>query len=148
MKKFAIGLIAASMALVSSVVFAEDSTTQQTSQTHNASMMTVLSNLQKQGYVAVRKIELDENIYKAEAVDKLGRKVDVKVNAQTGSIQDPQTPPVKITMMDALKKAQASGLQQVTEIEATDKGFALEAINKDGKKVNFNIDITNMSMSQ
>jgi uncharacterized membrane protein YkoI len=147
MKKFAIGLIAASMALVSSVSLAENNNSQQT-QTNNASMMTVLNNLQKQGYVAVRKIKLDDNIYKAEAVDKLGRKIDVKVNAQTGSIQDPQTPPVKITMMDALKKAQASGLQQVTDIEATDKGFELEAINKDGKKVDFNIDINNMSMNQ
>lgn len=105
-------------------------------------MTTIISNLNDQGYVVIREIKFDDNAYKAEAFNKQGQKVDVKMNADTGKIESPQAPQTQpISLTDAVKKANSAGFTTIYAIEAKDNSYEMKALDKNGKKNKVTVDL-------
>jgi uncharacterized membrane protein YkoI len=108
----------------------------------------ILQSLQTQGYSIVRKIKFDDGIYKAEVINQQGKEVKIEVNAQTGKIIKPQGNKNRLTLLEATQKAEKEGYHNIYKIEADDDEYEVKALDKDGKKVELEIDATTGKVSK
>lgn len=144
MKKIAISFVSGCiLAVASTAVFALEEPA-----ANPVDIAHVLDTLQQQGYIAVHEIKLDNNVYEAEAIDSMGAKIDVKVNALTGAILEPKLPPSKMTMKDAIKKAENSGFKNIYSIESHDDGFEMKAFNHEGKKIEYHLNLNGQATTK
>ena len=93
----------------------------------------ILENLKAKGYVGLREVELDDNVYKADVVTAEGEALDVKVNATTGEVMSPKATPNHLSIVDVAKKVEEAGYR-ITKIKAEGEAYKVRALDKDGKK--------------
>ncbi len=103
-------------------------------------MIMILQNLKSGGYVIVEKIKYDGGVYKADVIDAQGNDSTVTVD-EAGKVTAPAKV-TKITLMDAVKKAQAAGYNNIYYIEKEDHGFEIKAVGKDGKKMELEFNVS------
>lgn len=93
----------------------------------------IVSNLQEQGYKAIKSVEFDDGIYEAEVVTDQGQKLELKINPASGEITNKPTP-LKISINEALIKAKEAGYVDPYEVEVKDNGYKIKAF--EGKSDN------------
>lgn len=131
-------LVGSLMALASTAILADDMPAK------SIDMVNILTNLKDQGYVAVHEIKFDDNVYKAEVINSAGNEVKVKIDAQTGKMIESTSKEKEnnMSMLDAVKKVEAAGYHNIYAVESEDDGFKMKAVDKDGKKVKINLDLS------
>ena len=106
-------------------------------------MSSLLQTLQSKGYVAVRKIEFDDGIYKVIAINPQGEEMKLKVNPQTGEITKPENVKKVFTMTDIARKLESQGYTNIFRMESDGKSYDVKALDKNGKKFNLTVDAEN-----
>jgi len=102
-------------------------------------MTTIISDLEKQGYLVIKEIKFKDDAYHVEAIDKQGKEVEVKVNPETGALDQSKKSSMSLTMQEAVKKIEAAGYHSIYSIEADDDKYEAKALDKDGKKVSIHV---------
>lgn len=105
-------------------------------------MSAVLRNLQASGYVAIKEVRLEDGFYKAEAINAQGKKIDVRIDPETGKIVEPKStqPAVVIDIITAVNKVEAAGYHGIYKIEAEDGKYDVKALDQNGKNVHLKVD--------
>lgn len=135
MNKFLINIAGVVLFCISGFAFAGD-----LPPTDSISMSTVLKNLQTKGYIAIHEVEFDDGMFEAKVVDAKGQFFKVKVNPTSGEITtNKDSAPVKLSMLDAVKKAESAGYQRIAKIESHRDGYKLKAVDKNNKEVELKI---------
>ena len=93
----------------------------------------VLQNLQAQGYVAVREVELDNGVYKADVISTNGAKQDIEINAMSGVITGPKNLPNHFSSIDIAKKVEDAGYQ-ISKMELDGDVYKIKGLDREGKK--------------
>jgi len=93
----------------------------------------VLQNLEAQGYVGVREVELDNGVYKADVVSTNGSKQDVEINAMSGMIAGPKNLPNHFSSIDIAKKVEQAGYQ-IIKMESDGDTYKIRGLDREGKK--------------
>ncbi|MDF3054263.1 MAG: hypothetical protein K0Q74_170 [Gammaproteobacteria bacterium] len=109
----------------------------------SAQMSSILQSLQAKGYNNVKKIKFTDGKYEARAVNAQGKIEKLDINAQTGAILDGKKPAKKmITALEVATKVEAAGYRSIYKLEADSGKYEVRALDKDGKKVELEIDAT------
>jgi hypothetical protein len=95
----------------------------------------VVKIVEKEGYVAVRKIKLKEGIYLVEAFTTQGQRLKIKVDPKTYVILEPKTIKPRFTISELAQKIQDFGFTEIYSFETEDDGYNVIASNKDRQKV-------------
>lgn len=105
-------------------------------------MSAVLRNLQASGYVAIKEVRLEDGFYKAEAINAQGKKIDVRIDPETGKIVEPKSPQpaAVIDIITAVNKVEAAGYHGIYKIEAEDGKYDVKALDQNGKNVHLKVD--------
>lgn len=98
----------------------------------------VLQSLEAQGYVAVRDVELDNGVYKADVISTDGAKQDIEVNAMSGAIKGHKNPPNHFSAIDIAKKVEDAGYQ-ITKMESDGDTYKVKSLDRDGKKTSLKV---------
>ncbi len=109
-----------------------------------------VTNLDKAGYIAVKKVEYDDGVYKVDAVNRQRQYVKVKVSAQTGKVISIKgTSSAKsISMLEAAQHVVAAGYQHIYRMTIDDDGYKVKATNKNDKKVKLKVNATTGKVSK
>lgn len=104
-------------------------------------MSSILQNLQIHGYFIVRKIEFENGMYQAEAINGRGKRVKIKISPKTGEVAVPEVTDNHLTALDVAKKLEAAGYTTIYKIKADDKKYNVEALdNSTAEKIELNVD--------
>ncbi len=93
-----------------------------------------LTALKTKGYSVVKKIEFDDGIYEAKALNALGKEIKVKINAKTGEIEKDKDNVAWLSALDVAKKVEDAGYRNISKIDAEGKEYEVKALNKEGKE--------------
>lgn len=110
--------------------------------TNSVPMSKVLRNLQEQGYSVVLKVELDNGMYDAKVMDAKGKELKINVAPQTGEVIKPKAQTARLTMMEAVKKAEEAGYKGIYRVTTSQNEYEMKGYDKDSKKVSLNVDAT------
>jgi uncharacterized membrane protein YkoI len=137
MKKHLImAVIASGIFFINTNSFADDQLP-----SNSVNLSTVVQNLQKAGYTGIHKIKFEHNVYQAIAINPEGRPVRVAVNPANGEVSKPSKQlQEQLTLLDAVKKVEGAGYTQITKIDLEDNKFEVKATDKNGKKVDVEVD--------
>ncbi|MHB1947557.1 MAG: PepSY domain-containing protein [Gammaproteobacteria bacterium] len=116
--------------------------------TKSLTMSSVIQKLQSKGYNIIRKVKIEDGNYKAETINSQGIEVKVRINSQTGEISSSNEKPVKLTMLDAVKKVEAAGYHDIYKVESEDGTYEVKAFGKDGKKAELKVNANTGDVSK
>ncbi len=133
-------IIMMAMAFISSVHAEENSETHEVTANVVQSIAVILEKLQVAGYIAVKKIELENGEYRAVAVNAQGEKIKLRINVKTGEIISRKKNKPRLTMLEAARKAEQAGYSNIIKIESEGDEYSIEARSNNGKKVSCDID--------
>ncbi len=127
--------------LASGLLFAVNSLADDQLPANAVSASTVLENLQKAGFTGVRKVKFENDVYEAVAINHEGRPVKVAVNPTDGQVsKESKAMAAQLTILDAAKKVEKAGYTHISEIELEKNKFDVKALDKNGKKVDLEVD--------
>lgn len=123
----------------------QSTTTVQTNADAVRPLSQVLESLGSSGYRVLNTIELDNGVYKAKVITKMGNEVKLEINAKTGKIVKPNpndeknTEP-KLSLLDIVKKVEANGYHQINKVKCDDKECTVKALNSKGDSEKLTVD--------
>lgn len=104
-------------------------------------LIAVINRVQGANYPVVKSIELTHGVYKIEAINRLGQEVDIEVDPTTLNIIKPKASnALQINILDAINKVTQSGYHNIYKIESDDNSYEIQALDKDGNKVELTVD--------
>jgi uncharacterized membrane protein YkoI len=115
---------------------------------HAMPMSNIINKLTEHGYVVVNKIDYDNNVFHVEGIDKQGKEVKSDVDPASGKITDTSTDKAKLTLSQAVKKAEQAGYKNIYSIEASGDKFEVKALDKDGKEASVDVDAVSGEVKQ
>lgn len=113
-------------------------------------MEKILSSLQTAGCTAIKEIEYDDGVYKADAVCAQGQYVKIRLDSATGKIISPKLSNEKrLSMMEAVKAVEAVGYTHIYKIETKSQYYKIKAIDSaSNKKVELEVNATTGKISK
>lgn len=132
-------ILGATLAMSAPIVMADTTTI---ASTGAIPMSKILTNLQEKGYAIVLKIELEDGSYKAKVIDSKGKELKINITPQTGEIIRPKAQTARLTMAEAVKKAEEAGYKNIYKVSSSSNEYELKGFDKDNKKVSVNVDAT------
>ena len=108
----------------------------------------IIQKLQGRGYFIFRKIELEDGAYSVEAINMQGDEEKLKINPQNGDIFEPKVNTTRITMLDAVRKVEATGYHNIYKVMSDGDVYDVKALNKDGKKVSLEVNAITSEISK
>lgn len=130
-------ILGASLALSSSMAIAAEDL----AATKDAMPMSkILNNLEQQGYSVILKVELDDGKYKAKVIDSKGKELKLNITPQTGEVIKPKAQATRLTMIEAVKKAEEAGYKNIYKVSSSQNEYEMKGFDKDNKKVSINVD--------
>lgn len=145
MKRFA--ALAFPLILTCSVCFA-DSAPPTTSTQSSVPLSSILQTLQENGYISVKEVTLENNIYKIEAFDLAGQEFTFEVNATTGDFLNKPDNVNGITTQEAVLAVEKAGYGTITSIEADAKFYSIDVLDKKGEDVELEVSRSNGVISE
>jgi uncharacterized membrane protein YkoI len=100
----------------------------------------IMHTLKNEGYSAVQKIELVQDEYRIEALDKEGEPVSLRINSHSGEIISMNKTDAHMAMSEVIDKIESVGYTGVTLIEAKNNHYNIIAVGPDGKKTKIRVD--------
>lgn len=98
----------------------------------------VTAALAKAGYAETRDVEFDDGIWEAEVRGADGRWHDVAVTA-AGEVLDDRGPRALIGADELLRRLQAAGYTQVTDLDLDDAVWEADAVDAKGGRVELRV---------
>lgn len=121
------------LALSTQAVLADDIPT-------GAPMLSILKSLQAKGYSNINKIKFENGEYGAQVINSQGKVEKLQINAKTGEILNAPKPEPHITALEAVKRVDAAGYQNIYELAVDAHGYVVKALDKSGKNVDLSVD--------
>lgn len=108
----------------------------------------LLTSLHSAGYNVVLKVEFDDGVYKANVIDAQGRQIKVTIAPASGEVIKPKGDGNQLTMMEAVKKAEAAGFHDFSKVTCGHDKYEIKALDKDNKKVSIDVDTKSGKISK
>ncbi|MBS0349960.1 MAG: PepSY domain-containing protein [Proteobacteria bacterium] len=106
------------------------------------SVSTILKNLQNQGYIAVKQLQLEGDQYFVQAISDKGEAVNIAINSHSGEIMALKKIDVHLPMLDVVEKVEALGYTGITYIQSEDGSFIINAVGPSGEKSHLQVNAT------
>lgn len=107
----------------------------------------IIQNLEAKGYVGIREIELEDNVYKADVVTAEGEVLDVKINPMTGEMMGSVGAPKHLSVLEVAKKVEEAGYR-IIKIKADGESYKVKALDKEGKKASLKVNASSGEISK
>lgn len=109
----------------------------------------IVKNVQAAGYPLVTKIELQDGMYKVNALDLQGKSIDIVVDPQKGTLIQPKEPnKIHVTLLDAISLVQNKNYHGIYKVEADDGIYYVYALDSQGNKVTLKVDANTGEVSK
>ena len=99
----------------------------------------VRARLEAQGYTKVNDVKFEDGVWKADARSANGNRVDVRLDAATGTVY-PDEQVANLTEADVRAQLAAAGYTNVHDVDYEDGIWNAEADDPEGKDVELKID--------
>ncbi len=146
MMKIRIATLISSLVLVQAVCFADSAPT-----TQNASTVTlshILQTVQDNGFMSIKEVTLENNVYKIQAFDFGGQEFTFEVNAQTGEFLNKSNDENGITTQQAVLAVEKAGYKTIESITADNNSYSIYALNSNGEGVELDVSRQNGVVSE
>ncbi len=100
----------------------------------------ILKKIKSDGYIAVRKIQLINGEYQAQALDNEGEPVDLWINSHSGDTIALRKTDSHLPMLEVVEKIEAVGYADISLIAVKNSYYEIVAIGPNGQKTLLNVD--------
>jgi len=100
----------------------------------------VRAALTEGGYTEIEDVEFEEGVWKADAKDATGNKIDVRLDPATGRIYPETAGASNLGEADIRAKLTAAGYTRIRDVEFDDGLWKAEADNAEGQRMDLKLD--------
>lgn len=100
----------------------------------------IVENLQSKGYSVVREIEFENGLYVTKAFDPQGQTSKIRIDPISGKIVEPKAKATTLSLLDVLRRLENGGFHGISKISFERGQYEAIALDRDGKKVDLDID--------
>ncbi|ATD68621.1 peptidase M4 [Luteimonas chenhongjianii] len=100
----------------------------------------VRAALTEGGYTEIEDVEFEEGVWKADAKDATGNKIDVRLDPATGRIYPETAGASNLGEADIRAKLTAAGYTRIKDVEFDDGLWKAEADNAEGQRMDLKLD--------
>jgi uncharacterized protein YpmB len=151
-KQILIAVIGSFMLLTTQTVLAND----HERPANAVDISAVIQNVQAKGYQDIREVEFDDGLYKVKAINTDRKTVNIYVDPQKNEILNIKTGPKikmknkapKLSILDAIKKVEATDYHTVYKINFKHHKYEVKALDKEDKKTELQVNANTGEVSK